>query len=373
MTFALAAPKAAPAGTGAAFASQPWIGSARFDIPLIILPGLIVMLISLFIPQGDLAPWQWGLAIMMIDVGHVYTSVFRTYFDKEELRARMRLYIYTPVVCWTIGVFLYSIGPALFWGWVAYFNAYHFLRQQYGFTMIYGRFERGLPGWCRWIDKAAVYCAMLYPLIVWHFGDAVQHHWIVKGDFIDLGKSRLIVILDDIVALSILAAWIGKEIYLRRLGLPFNVPRAGLLAVTAVIGLAPMDTVVAYSAAIAVAHSLPYAALTFLYERKRVAFGVSPYKGLFKHMLPAVLAFAGVILFFVFFEEMMWDWLVWREDESFFPIYDWMKALVHEPPIHLIAPLLALPQLMHYVYDAVLWKRNLPHSNWPKILFGKPA
>src|ERR1700722_17570806 len=151
----------------------PWIYSPKFDLAAIIGPPVaITALVLAFgnrLTQIDETPlWLWILLVLGIDVAHVYSSLFRTYFDKEEFARRRTLYLVLPFACWLGGVAIYfANGPTFFWSCVAYFAIYHFVRQQYGFLMLY---RRGEPpkGLGYRIDQVAIYMATIYPLVYWH-------------------------------------------------------------------------------------------------------------------------------------------------------------------------------------------------------------
>jgi hypothetical protein len=171
---------------------QPWIFSPRFDIAFILAPAILVTLAALafhdrLVGTATLSPLVWLVLIVGVDVSHVYSTLFRTYLDKEELSARPLLYIMTPILAWLAGCLLYSFGSLVFWRVLAYAAVFHFVRQQYGFMMIYGRRERGLPAWFRRLDKAAIYGATLFPLVYWH-SNARGFDWFVHGDFVSLGR-----------------------------------------------------------------------------------------------------------------------------------------------------------------------------------------
>ncbi len=44
-----------------------------------------------------------------------------------------------PLLGWLAFVALYSLGSMVFWRVLAYLAVFHFIRQQYGFMMIYRR------------------------------------------------------------------------------------------------------------------------------------------------------------------------------------------------------------------------------------------
>jgi hypothetical protein len=71
--------------------------------------------------------------------------------------------------------------------------------------------------------------------------------------------------------------------------------------------------------------------------------------------LKSVLAFCGLLIFFAYGEEGVWDVLVWKEHA---PLYfgaalDWAPTGALAA---LLIPLLALPQATHYLLDAWLWR-----------------
>src|SRR5580704_14465822 len=125
----------------------PWIYSEKFDLAAIIGPPIaITALVLVFgnrLAQIKETPlWLWILLVLGIDVAHVYSSLFRTYFDKEEFKRRRTLYLVVPTICWLGGIAIYALfGATLFWSGIAYFAIYHFVRQQYGFLMLYRRGE----------------------------------------------------------------------------------------------------------------------------------------------------------------------------------------------------------------------------------------
>ena len=90
--------------------------------------------------------WTWIVAVLLVDVAHVWSTCFRTYFDPEQLRQRPGLYFGTPLLCWLGGTLIYWwAGGAVFWRGLAYLAVWHFVRQQYGWVALY-RAKNGDPG-----------------------------------------------------------------------------------------------------------------------------------------------------------------------------------------------------------------------------------
>src|SRR5919107_1174942 len=161
---------AAAEATSAAPQRSWWLFSPRVDV-CVFGGSALVSLLLLWVGaragalEGDSPEWAWVPAVLLVDVAHVYASMFRVYFDAGELKRRAALYVLAPAIAFALGVALYSESDALFWRSLAYLAVFHFVRQQYGWVALYRARagERGTLG--RWIDTAAIYAATVYPLI----------------------------------------------------------------------------------------------------------------------------------------------------------------------------------------------------------------
>lgn len=106
----------------------------------------------------------WVILIVMIDVAHVYSTLYRTYFNAGEFKKQPHVLIGVPLFCYAAGVILYLAGGIFFWRALAYLAVYHFIRQQYGFLRIYSRNENQSV-LLKYIDNTAIYIATIYPLL----------------------------------------------------------------------------------------------------------------------------------------------------------------------------------------------------------------
>ena len=95
----------------------------------------------------------------------MYSTLFKTYFIKEEFIKRKRLFITIPLLSLLIGFIFFQIGDLFFWSALALVAVFHFIRQQYGFMRIYSRFEKDRVS--GYIDKIAIYNATIYPMLFW--------------------------------------------------------------------------------------------------------------------------------------------------------------------------------------------------------------
>ena len=81
--------------------------------------------------------WGWVVLVLLIDVGHVWATLFRTYFDPEARAHNRDLLLFFPLLCFAGALGLALISEALFWRVLAYIALYHFIKQQYGITALY--------------------------------------------------------------------------------------------------------------------------------------------------------------------------------------------------------------------------------------------
>jgi hypothetical protein len=69
-------------------------------------------------------------------------------------------------------------------------------------------------------------------------------------------------------------------------------------------------------------------------------------------------AFCALLVAIAFFEEMIWDRLVWQSHPQLFGGSGAEAPLLSAGLTAIVVPLLAVPQATHYVLDAVLWRRR---------------
>lgn len=356
---------------------QPWIYSAKVDLPFIILPafvvtGLVVLMQDSLTRFTAMPAWLWLVLIVGVDVTHVYSTLFRTYFDKEELQQRQAMYLLTPLLAWVAGCLLYSLDSMIFWRALAYLAVFHFVRQQYGFMMLYGRKEYAE---FKLIDKLAIYSSTLYPLIYWHCHER-NFDWFIAGDFFKI-DSPVIGNYAGVAYAAILTVYVIKELLIWRQSHYFNWPRNLILcgsALSWLVGIVLFNNDLAFSAINVVSHGIPYLALIWIYGRNQSALQGEKttyhFPWVAKVFRPAWLAvYLGILLLWAYFEENLWDGLIWREHGAVLMFADALPAIRSEQTLIWLVPLLAMPQITHYVLDAFIWRMKPGSTNWSKILF----
>lgn len=341
-----------------------WLHSPAFDIGWISAPAFVsvaavLLFDSLRTPQTPL--WAWLIFVVFIDVAHVYATLYRVYFDQEELARRPSLYLGVPCICLAVGILLYRLSSDIFWRTLAYTAVFHFVRQQYGFMRLYQRLEGETPKLDRWLDAVTVYAAMLYPLVFWHGSRDRLFAWFVEGDFVALpslpGAVRWLYA-------ALLAAYAARQLQKARAGAPVHPGKAAVVLSTAAawyVGIVHLNSDLAFAVTNVVAHGVPYLAFTWLYGRRRYRKG-----WLAAVHRPALVAlFLLPLLALAYGEEALWDAWVWREHADVFfglelPRPQWALGL--------LVPLLALPQATHYILDAWVWRMDGSNPGLKELL-----
>ncbi|PZF74850.1 hypothetical protein [Taibaiella soli] len=346
--------------------TQPWIKDARFDSVFILLPPFLSLLVVCLLPgifksTSEMPLSAWVILVLFIDVAHVYSTLFRTYFNPARFNSKRSLMVLVPILCYLVGVLLHGIDGLLFWRVLAYLAVFHFVRQQYGFMRLYSRGE-DLPRWSKQIDTLAIYSATIYPIIYWHCHPDRNFNWFVDGDFLLKGTAT-VSSFAAIVYYSILSIYFFKELFFISKKGSVNIPRNLLIIGTTVswyFGIIYFNGDLAFTLLNVVAHGIPYMALIWTTGKKEEL--RQP-----KNSYPSRMAFVkkyGAVFFILslvalaYLEEGLWDGLIWREHHTVFGIFSALPSVDNHYLLALLVPLLALPQSTHYVLDAFIWRRK---------------
>ncbi|GAA4052889.1 hypothetical protein GCM10022409_44800 [Hymenobacter glaciei] len=341
---------------------QPWIRSVRYDGLLILAPPFGALLVVLALPASyrhtaEMPLLAWVALVVLIDVAHVYGTLFQTYFDPLRRAQRRTLLWVVPLACYAAGVALHSLGGLVFWRALAYLAVFHFIRQQYGFLRIYSRHEVHAPG--RWLAAALVYYATIYPLIYWHLSPGRHFNWFVEGDFVqfDWPAGRAVA---TALYVGLIVAYAARELWLWHHTRAFNVPRNLLLVGTLVswyAGIVLFNGDLAFTLLNVVSHGIPYLALVWAGGPKQPHTQAPARRGAWAGRY-GLAVFLGAVGLLAFLEEGLWDGLVWREHGTVFSWFQQLPAVASPALLMWLVPLLALPQSTHYVLDGFIWRRG---------------
>lgn len=297
--------------------------------------------------------------VLAVDVAHVHTTLFRTYFDPEERARRRALYVLLPIGIYVAGVLLHARSATLFWRVLAYVAVFHFIRQQIGWVSIYRARagERDRAG--RLLDHALVYAATLYPIAYWHARFPRSFHWFMDDDFVPWPALASALPALAVVYTSLFVVYTLREAWLHRArGFTSWGKHLVVISTAALwyIGIVATDDDFTFTVTNVLGHGVPYAVLLWMYTKARAKERPA---GLVARVAGAGwIGFVAVVLVIAFAEEALWDRLVWHQrpwlfggaasDRPLFP--GWFRTLV--------VPLLSVPQATHYALDAVLWRRK---------------
>ena len=332
--------------------SVPWLFSRPVDL-CAFLGSAILSLVLLAVGaqfgllNSDTPEWTWVAAILLVDVAHVYATGFRVYFDRVELQRRPWLYSLTPLFAWLIGMAVYSESHTWFWRVLAYMAVFHFVRQQYGWVALYRSRDNDVGGAGYWIDTVAIYMATVYPLIYWHAHLPRQFFWFLEGDFAEL-PGVIATIAMPVYWLS-LALYFARSLYRAIVLRKPNPGKDIVVATTAIcwyIGIITFNSDYAFTVTNVIIHGVPYMVLVYWYQCLGNAERPT------RHW-PKVATFLATIWVLAYLEEMIWDCGLWHERSWLFG-NEWRIGQLE----FMLVPLLAVPQVTHYVLDGFIWKRR---------------
>ena len=268
---------------------------------------------------------------------------------RKNLRRRIWLYTLVPVFGYAVGVALYSEGELTFWKVLAIVAVFHFVRQQYGWVKLYRAKLKEKSNWTLLIDAAAIYLATVYPLAFWMTNQR-NFNWFVENDFFVL-PALVEHILFPVYVLA-LTAYFAKSIYLYFKDGFINIGKDIVVLTTAVcwyVGIVFFNSDYAFTVTNVIIHGVPYFALIYFYAKSRRENAGKFYRSLSSNWI----VFLATLWALAYIEELIWNRSVWHERNWLFGanwnLDDWKMYLV---------PLLAVPQLTHYILDGFIWRRK---------------
>lgn len=352
---------------------QPWIGKPVTDILFILLPPFgcllfIALFPSLFQNNKEMPDAAWVALVLLVDVAHVYSTLYRTYFDRGSFQKQRSVLLAVPFIGFVAGVLVYSVSALLFWRLLAYVAVFHFVRQQYGFMRVYSRKENG-NRWLRLADSVTIYYVTLYPLLYWHLNGPRNFNWFLANDFLYWESgwlSKFFLLLYILVC----TVFIIKEAVLFIKTKWINLPKFFVVTGTALswyFGIVYFNGDMAFTLLNVVSHGIPYMALIWIYGRKN--YTDKPAAGWFLRFVfsrKGLLVFILLLAVFAFVEEGLWDLFVWQEHKPLFGLQGIEPVTISHQWLSFIVPLLALPQVTHYILDGFIWRVRKDDFKWSR-------
>ncbi|CAN5473149.1 hypothetical protein BH11CYA1_BH11CYA1_19750 [soil metagenome] len=389
-----------------AISRQAWLSSPGWDTLWILSPAFLSTAF-VFLARNQIATsqniplWVWVCFVLLIDVAHVYATLFRTYLSPQAFAKNKAVLLAMPMVAWIGGSLLYALDGIYFWRALAYLAVFHFIRQQFGFIVLYSRRDPEAMKKFKWLDGLAIYLATLYPILFWHSNMPRNFSWFVAGDFLE-SMPAIITKCTFVVYVIVMASFVIKEIVLFKKTSFFNIPRSLLIVGTALswwTGIITFNSDMAFTITNVVSHGVPYMALVWLYHhgtaeaQSEVASNLSKselqnksghksdaqcqsnsearaitneksWSNFPRILLSNVLFFFAFLALMAYLEEGLWDGLIWREHLSIFALFSNLPVINDSAILALLVPFLALPQSTHYLLDGFIWRVKERNSTW---------
>ena len=251
--------------------SLRWIISARDDLVWFI--GSVAASYALFALYVSgalpLVPMMVAWAVL-IDAPHVFATFSRTYFDREERRARARL-LWGSLAFFLVGPLAVLAGVGFVFFFVAAVWAYyHLVKQHYGFMVLYKKKNADLARADNALDRAFLLAAFAYPFLAFIERDREAMARVPAALAGAVGH-----LADATLAAFVVAglAWLARQVQRAARREPLDVPKYLLLAAAVpmhwVVLLTPMPhQPVAVVAMLTVYHNLQYHRLVWFHNRK---------------------------------------------------------------------------------------------------------
>ena len=295
-----AATTAAHAGAASAGPfSLRWIIGAKDDLVWFI--GSVAssyLLLALYVAGVlPLVPMLFAWAVL-IDAPHVFGTFSRTYFDREERRARKKL-LWGSLAFFAVGPLLVLAGLGLLFFFLAALWAYyHLVKQHYGFMVLYKKKNADLAPADNALDRLFILVAMAYPFAAFVERDTEAMARVPPqlAFAVRYLSAALLV-----ATVAVVIVWAGRQVQRALRGEPLDVPKYLLLAAAVpmhwIVLLTPMPHApLAVVAILTVYHNLQYHRLIWFHNQKYRGAGRGRHGAaeLISRRLPYYLAF-GVL------------------------------------------------------------------------------
>ena len=345
-----------------------WISSPMQDGLFILSPPFIILCLvfsfsSCFSTHEDVSPWVWFVVVLGVDVSHVYSTLFRTYFEPETFQKHKTTLTLIPIIVWLLSMMLYSLGSIYFWRTLAYLAVFHFIRQQYGFMRIYTAKENK-PTWFKQIETYLIYAITGIPILIWHFSADRTFVWFVKNDFLIQSFNGAILFL-HIALFSIVISYIMLELYFVLKTKQYNVAKYLLLTgtfITWYFGIVYFNSDLIFTLFNVISHGVPYMMLIWVYGNKKAIDNKPWYVFIFSWK--GSIVYILILLVLAYAEEGLWDVFIWKEHHALFSIFNSIENFNSVQFSLFLVPLLSVPQITHYIVDGFIWKIKDDKYDW---------
>ncbi len=256
--------------------SLRWIIGARDDLVWFI--GSVASSYVLFaLYVGGILPLVPMVATwaILIDAPHVFGTFSRTYFDREERRARGRL-LWGSLAFFAVGPLMVFAGLGLLFFFLAALWAYyHLVKQHYGFMVLYKKKNADLAPIDNALDRLFILLALTYPFVAFVARDPEALARVPTQLVSGVGYLEILLLAATVIVALL---WTLRQLQRALTGQPLDVPKYLLLAACVpmhwLVLLTPMPhKPIAIVAILTVYHNLQYHRLVWFHNRKYASGG----------------------------------------------------------------------------------------------------
>lgn len=312
-----------------------WIlGSFYLDALFLILPAVVSLSLLLF-GMAQNSTFYIILGTVIIDSGHVYTTIWRTLLHAEERKSSL-MYIFVPI---GVAVFFFTwaaLSLPYLWSFVLYATIHHNIRQFYGVTRWYQSLNRRYSPW----NTFFFYALTILPFIAFHFRPEAITGFYTPHDLVLWPNANVFLWLVRLYAIGLLA-WVIYEVSLRAKGLhEFNRVTSMLTAfatygITFYFGQSSMQILLP----LVLTHGIAYFGLISLaLQRTR--------KSAFSYWPKALVIVLGTAIFCGWLESYI---------EGHWIRFESIQISLLEA---LIIGLYLIPLFSHFIFDAFIWRKG---------------
>jgi hypothetical protein len=313
------------------------LGSLRSDV--LFFYGLSFILL---LGMMTTSLWENSLitlgVLVLLDMGHAYATLFRTYFRKKEFK-RSKIYIYAPVFFLVLMCAWAYSGLPFFWRFMLYATFIHHVRQNFGLYMWYSKLEGVRPRY----EKLHIHLMALIPFILFHFRGTEYEALYHFSEFIPGEASPYIRILIGGYTIYFFYNMVSMFLRMTRkevgsgLALSFIYPAC----LNYVCFLMLNHSYQVYMPLLAF-HAVSYLAL-MSHSMDKLHEGKTPLIKIWGLLMT-------IVIFFVSIEYFITD---------YFEVFS-IPTQSGNFKLSLVMALAVLPNLMHFFLDSVIWKKENP-------------
>lgn len=344
-----------------------FLQTPTYEWLFIVLPPLVLSLFFVLAPR-DIESIGYMNAILLfcfvvIDGGHVFSTIFITYFDRSRNSYQKLKYVLVFLITYFgIYFFLSLTNQNGLWSLLAYLAIFHFIRQQFGLMKLYYSNSEPKKKIEIWLDDLAIYSTTIYPYIYWHAHLPREAGSVFRrSSFIQFPAIQQVSLICGVLTVLLIVSFVIKEIYFFIIKGRVELQKFAVVIGSAVAWWVSIvyfyDWILPYSVIQTVSHGVPYWALLWIYGRTanqeietRSWFFIS------KWGLVTMVVIASSLSFLLIFG---WEHLIYASDYRGYHPFSNLPNLVVSPISKYLEAFFASCQVTHYGLDSLIWKRNL--------------